>query len=316
MHQNLLVQSLPSLIMAETYKPLTTKQRDAFLAATKADSYSNLSLSSDSLRWSSHRSTADNSNISAQNLTPRPLSMNVGVVSAAVGSSYLESNNTKLICSIYGPRQSKKSAYSDKGRLTVEWKFSAFAKHQRRPARRTGAEERQLTLQLTDILSTGIQLEQYPKSLFELFIQVIEDDNNVLNYAVIAASLAIADAGIICYDLITSVTLDFIPRNKFSTSTTQNPSSQGELIADANNSEHSHSAASFSIAYLPSIQQLSHIEQLGDLPPSISFEFMLQASIKAATAIYQQMKLALKQAAQRKLEENQTQAQAAVVLRK
>lgn len=40
--------------------------------------------------------------------------MRVGVISQAVGSAYIETDRSKVICGVYGPRQSAKSGFSDK----------------------------------------------------------------------------------------------------------------------------------------------------------------------------------------------------------
>jgi exosome complex component MTR3 len=57
--------------------------------------------------------------------------MRTGVVKQARGSSYIELNNTKVICSVYGPRQTS-TEFSDKGRINCDFKLSSFASKQRR----------------------------------------------------------------------------------------------------------------------------------------------------------------------------------------
>lgn len=45
-------------------------------------------------------------------------------------------------------------------------------------------------------------VEKFPKSVIEINILVLEADGGVLSAAITAGSLALADAGILCYDLV------------------------------------------------------------------------------------------------------------------
>jgi exosome complex component MTR3 len=54
--------------------------------------------------------------------------MKTGAVNAAAGSAYAEFGQTKVIVSVYGPRESKKAqAFSDIGRLNCDVKFASFS---------------------------------------------------------------------------------------------------------------------------------------------------------------------------------------------
>ncbi|KAJ8321833.1 hypothetical protein KUTeg_000304 [Tegillarca granosa] len=49
----------------------------------------------------------------------RPVFLKAGVISQARGSAYLEQNETKVICAVYGPRELvKREEFSMKGQLT------------------------------------------------------------------------------------------------------------------------------------------------------------------------------------------------------
>jgi len=54
--------------------------------------------------------------------------MKTGVVSQAKGSAYIEQSNTKVICSVFDPREiPRKSDYSVNGELYCEFKFAPFS---------------------------------------------------------------------------------------------------------------------------------------------------------------------------------------------
>lgn len=56
-------------------------------------------------------------------------------------------------------------------------------------------------------LSTAVHLDKYPKSEIYIHILVLEDDGGILAGAVNAASLALADAGIELFDLVSAATV-------------------------------------------------------------------------------------------------------------
>jgi exosome complex component MTR3 len=58
----------------------------------------------------------------------RPAFLRTGSVNSASGSAYAEFGNTKVIVSVFGPRESKKAMlYSDIGRLNCNISYTTFA---------------------------------------------------------------------------------------------------------------------------------------------------------------------------------------------
>ncbi|KAG5124599.1 hypothetical protein JHK82_031336 [Glycine max] len=126
-----------------------------------------------------------------------------GAVNAASGSAYAEFGNTKVIVSVFGPRESKKAMmYSDIGRLNCNVSFTTFAT----PIRGQGA----------------IILETFPKTTVDVFALVLESSgsNSIsecvagdLPVVISCASLALADAGIMMYDIVASVSVSCFNKN-------------------------------------------------------------------------------------------------------
>merc|ERR1712168_462264 len=72
----------------------------------------------------------------------RPIFFKVGVITQAVGSSYLELVNTKTICAVYGPREvSKREDFSLKGQIYCELKFATFSSLKRRQHQQDSEEK-------------------------------------------------------------------------------------------------------------------------------------------------------------------------------
>jgi exosome complex component MTR3 len=68
------------------------------------------------------------------------------------------------------------------------------------------AEETELSEAVAQALSTSVRLEQYPKSLIDLYVTVLEDDGCALAAAITCASLALANAGIELNDMVAGCT--------------------------------------------------------------------------------------------------------------
>ena len=84
--------------------------------------------------------------------------MKTGVVSQAKGSAYVEQGNTKVACSIYGPREvQKKSDFSLNGQLFCELKFAPFSCKKRR-GHQQDSEELELSSLLKEALEAAVCL--------------------------------------------------------------------------------------------------------------------------------------------------------------
>ncbi|KAH7914690.1 3' exoribonuclease family, domain 1-domain-containing protein [Hygrophoropsis aurantiaca] len=135
----------------------------------------------------------------------RPIFLQPGLISQANGSAYIETEKTKIACAVYGPRQSKTTTYSEKGRLNVEVKFAPFSCIRRRAPLRD-AEDRSLAVSIHQAVVSSVRLELFPKSTIDVFITIIENDGleGCIASGSIAASVALADAGIEMIGLVTS----------------------------------------------------------------------------------------------------------------
>ncbi|XP_076880028.1 exosome complex component MTR3 [Brachyhypopomus gauderio] len=131
-----------------------------------------------------------------------------GLVSQAKGSAYLEAGNTKIMCSVFGPRETDRKDETDmkSGRLVCDFRLAPFSS-QKRGAWIQGSEERDVSVALLESLQPGVCLHRYPRSQIEVHVMVLENDGSVLAHAVTCASMALADAGIEMYDLVLGCTM-------------------------------------------------------------------------------------------------------------
>ncbi|XP_040572802.1 exosome complex component MTR3 [Lepeophtheirus salmonis] len=129
----------------------------------------------------------------------RSLFCEVGVLTKCKGSAYIERGLTKVIASVFGPReiQKKLDFSSTTGILSVEYKETAFASRDTSD----NSNEKNISLFLAETLRSTVCLHLYPKSKIDVFITVLENDGSAVATAITAASLALSDASINLFDL-------------------------------------------------------------------------------------------------------------------
>ena len=70
-----------------------------------------------------------------------------------------------------------------------------------------GAEERELSQALLQALRGAVLTDTFPKSFVDVYVLVLQADGAELPGAVMAASLALAHAGVACRDLVAACTV-------------------------------------------------------------------------------------------------------------
>ena len=133
--------------------------------------------------------------------------MTAGVSSRADGSAYVESERSKVVAAVYGPRPAKRAEYTERAEIRCDVKLASFARAQARKAPGQTDEEKAWSSSLEQTLEAVVLLEKYPKSLIDVFVLVLEADGSVLASAINAASVALAQGGIEMRDVVTAVTV-------------------------------------------------------------------------------------------------------------
>ncbi|RUS91318.1 hypothetical protein EGW08_000932 [Elysia chlorotica] len=210
----------------------------------------------------------------------RPLFLRTDVVSQARGSSYIEMNETKAICAVYGPREVlKREDFSLKGQLTCDFKFTTFSCRQRRQHQQD-SQEKDLSVQVLEALEPAVCLHKYPKSQINIFITVLQHDGCALSAAIMCASLALASAGIEMYDLVVASSIAIC-----GSLTLVDPTAQEEEAILKSTVKLDANAGAVTVAFLPSLSQVSAISSDGEL----SFETLnknMQACVANCQRLY------------------------------
>ncbi|XP_065865058.1 exosome complex component RRP41-like [Euphorbia lathyris] len=208
----------------------------------------------------------------------RPAFMRTCAVNAASGSAYAEFGNTKVIVSVFGPRESKKAMmYSDVGRLNCNVSYTTFAT----PVRGQGPDHKEFSSMLCKALEGAIMLETFPKTTVDVFALVLESGGSDLPVVISCASLALADAGIMMYDLVAGVSVAGLGKN---------------LVIDPVLEEESCQDGSLMITCMPSRYEVTQLTVTGEWSAAKMNEGM-QLCLDACSKLAEIMRSCLKQSA-------------------
>ncbi|KAH9700523.1 exosome complex component RRP41-like [Citrus sinensis] len=227
----------------------------------------------------------------------RPAFFRTGAVNSASGSAYAEFGNTKVIVSVFGPRESKKAMmYSNIGRLNCNVSYTTFAT----PIRGQGSDHKDFSSMLHKALEGAIILETFPKTTVDVFALVLESGGSIrflvkqvdeldtlwfavgdLPVVISCASVALADAGIMMYDLVASVSVSCLGKN---------------LLIDPVLEEESYQDGSLMIACMPSRYEVTQLTVTGEWSTP-HFNEAMQLCLDASAKLGKIMRSCLKEAA-------------------
>jgi len=215
----------------------------------------------------------------------RPLFLKTGVISQAAGSAYIEMNQTKVICGVYGPRQTPKTGYSERGKLNCFFKWASFACPGDRRNFAPDKEEKELSMLMVQALEVSLRLDTFPKAEVDVFALVLESNGGVLGAAITAASLALADAGVEMYDLVASCSVGVV---------------DSSIILDPSGLEEKYEQCNLTLAMMPSVNEITQMLQTGELEHTRAPE-AIELCLDGCSKIYALMRQNLIETATRKL---------------
>jgi len=136
----------------------------------------------------------------------RKMFVKTGLISQAKGSAYVEMRKTKVVCSVFDPRETpNKSGYSVQGSLYCEFKYATFSCAKRR-IHQQDTEEKEYSLIMQRALEPAVCRHEFPNFQVDIYALVLDNGGSCLGAAVMAASLALANASIPMFGLVTAVT--------------------------------------------------------------------------------------------------------------
>jgi exosome complex component RRP41 len=209
----------------------------------------------------------------------RPTKIEVGVLSNADGSAYIEQGKNKILAAVYGPREAhpRHLALPDRALLRCRYHMAPFSVDERKspaPSRR----ETELSMVIRESLEPTIFLEQFPKTSIDLFIEVLQADGGTRCAGVTVASLALADAGIPMKDLVVACAAG---------------KAGGQVVLDLSDIEDKEGEADVPVAYMPSFDAVTLLQMDGLLTLD-EFKQTVNLALDGCKQIYKLQKEALK----------------------
>ncbi|BDB97672.1 exosome complex exonuclease Rrp41 [Saccharolobus caldissimus] len=209
----------------------------------------------------------------------RNIKIELGVLKNADGSAIFEMGNTKVIAAVYGPKEMHPRHLSlpDRAVLRVRYHMAPFSTDERKnpaPSRR----EIELSKVIREALESAVLVELFPRTAIDIFTEVLQADAGSRLVSLMAASLALADAGIPMRDLISGVAVG---------------KADGVIVLDLNEPEDMWGEADMPVAIMPSLGQVTLLQLNGSMTPE-EFKQAFELAIKGINIIYNLEKEALK----------------------
>ncbi|MGB9717609.1 MAG: exosome complex exonuclease Rrp41 [Thermoproteota archaeon] len=203
----------------------------------------------------------------------RPIRIKVGVLSNAQGSAYIEQGKNKILAAVYGPKEAlpKHISLPDRCILRCRYHMAPFSTTERKspaPSRR----EIELSMVLRNALEPLVMTSLFPRTVIDIFIEVLQADGGTRCAGLTAAVLALADAGIPLRGLAAACAVG---------------KADGKVIVDLNDLEDKYGEADMPIAYNPTLDGITLLQMDGIM----SKEEVEQALSLAITATQKMHKM-------------------------
>jgi len=137
----------------------------------------------------------------------RPIEAEVGIISNATGSAKFKIGKTVAYAAVYGPRELYPKFLQDpkKGLLRCNYSMMPFSGQGERVRPGPNRRAREISLVMTNALLPVLDLSQFPNAVVDVFVEFTQTDAGSRCAGICAASMALADAGLLMKDLVTAV---------------------------------------------------------------------------------------------------------------
>ncbi|MGQ0795183.1 MAG: exosome complex exonuclease Rrp41 [Nitrosopumilaceae archaeon] len=208
----------------------------------------------------------------------RNVSIKVGILKNADGSAYIEFGKNKILAGVFGPRDvhPKHMADQDSGILRCRYHMSPFSVTERKnpaPSRR----EIEISKVIKEALQPAVILKDFPRTVVDVFIEVLQADGGSRCAALDAASVALVDAGIPMRDIVCACAAGKVA---------------DKIVLDVNDEEDKEGQADMPVAYMPNLGKITLMQLDGILTPS-EYKKCLETAIEGCKQVYEIQKKAL-----------------------
>jgi exosome complex component RRP41 len=204
----------------------------------------------------------------------RKMNARLGVLNKPNGSSLLEQGNTRILVSVYGPREcsSKAKELHDRASVSCECTMAPYSNSGERKKRsKTDRATTELSTMLRQTFESLLFTNIFPRSQIDIYVEVLQADGGIKPAALNAVTLALIDAGLPMRDFLCSCNAGWI---------------DGHALADLNHLEDSARGPELCVAYMPNCDQVVTC----NLDPKLKLEVLgqvMDCALQGARQVYQ-----------------------------
>lgn len=212
----------------------------------------------------------------------RELNITMSPLESADGSALVEIGNTRVLAAVEGPKELHPQHLQKPHRAIVRAKynmapFSVDDRMNPKPSRR----DKEISLVTKRAFEAAINLEEFPRAVIEVHIEVLEADASTRVTGITAAGLALADAGIPMTGIVQASAVGKL---------------EDTMVLDVAGEEDAYGLADIPVATINGdIDQITLLQMDGDITPDDVREGLKLAE-KGNKQLYEAQKQALQEA--------------------
>ncbi|HTP56523.1 MAG TPA: exosome complex exonuclease Rrp41 [Thermoplasmata archaeon] len=209
----------------------------------------------------------------------RPIQIQAGPLRQADGSAFVEWGANKVMAAVYGPREVHPRHLQQNDRAVIQCKYNmaAFSVDERK---RPGLDRRsqEISKVIGEALQSVVFTEEYPRTSIDVYIEVLQANAGTRCAGLVAASVALADAGIPMVDLLPAVAVGKVA---------------GAIALDLKKEEDNFGEADLPLALVPQSGRLVLLQMEGHMTEE-ELGRALELGVGGCRDIYEKMKAALR----------------------
>ncbi len=210
----------------------------------------------------------------------RPLRIQAGALHQADGSAFVEWGANKVMAAVYGPREvhPRHLQQNDKAVIQCRYNMAAFSVDERK---RPGIDRRsqEISKVIGEAFESVVFAEEFPRTSIDIYIEVLQANAGTRCAGLVAASVALADAGIPMVDLLPAVAVGKVG---------------GAIALDLKKEEDNYGEADLPMALVPQSGRLVLLQMEGHMSED-ELARALDLGVKGCRDIYETMKQALRE---------------------
>ncbi len=209
----------------------------------------------------------------------REVDARIGVISRADGSAMFRFGNTIAIAAVYGPRPMFPKHLQDPEKAVIQFRYNMapFSTEERvRPG--TSRRSVEISKVIKEALTEAVWIEEFPRTVIDVYVEMLQSDGSTRCAAINAAALALADAGVPMKDFVCACSVGKI---------------DGEIVLDINGKEDNYGEVDMPVAIIPRGEKIVLLQMDGELTPE-EFEKAIELAKKGCKMVYELQKEAIR----------------------